>query len=206
MSESLRHHLRRYLSVAAPHSPTAALLLERGEWFDWEPLPPDVEYGTAKECYGNSGILALGAREGFVYYEGYCLTADTGIPIPHAWCVRDGHLIEPTLRHSDNDECGFCLSNGYRPECPTGDATYAPWGVYRDPDPDCEECDGEGCEESPCGACDSTGKAEHPDRTGTVYVGVPVDTALLRKCILEDGTWGVLDKGRYWDAQEVVGR
>lgn len=169
------------------------LLYEHGEDLEWSEKPDGEDYGLAKQCYGNAGKRVLLGR-GFepdpdlTYYEGLVLTADgPSIPIEHGWAVTaDGKVLEITLRH-DDDECAFCLGNG----------TLHPadhWDYYGDGD------DLEDEEDIECEFCDATGK--QPDRkrslTGTVYLGVPIPTEVLREFVMTEGQWGPVINDPKW--------
>lgn len=63
----------------------------------WEPAtrPKNVKQGIPKHCFHNAQRLAR--RFGYKYVEGYAISCEQlPIPIHHAWCVRDGKVIDPT--------------------------------------------------------------------------------------------------------------
>lgn len=183
--------LARYIGtgggLAAKH------VLERGR--PYKVIRNDkLDFGPAKNCYGNAALVALYNDE-YTYVEGWA----TGIiPVHHAWVEdADGNAIDVTLRF-DSDICPHCGGEGRRP---LADHT------------DCEDCDGDGpdwgCEaDELCeyidgvrAGCLGTGKSDlnldwDPDRE---YIGVAVPTDLLRKVLLQTGTYGVLDKPLYYE-------
>ena len=58
-------------------------LLEHGQEFKIEPLPPELKRGKTKECYTNAAELVIRNPNRFVYVEGYAMM--TIMPIHHAW-------------------------------------------------------------------------------------------------------------------------
>ena len=75
--------------------------LERGQFFQAQPLPKGFRRGKAKHCYGNSFDLTL-KKEGLTYCEGFVvipLSKDKWAEIEHAWCItEDATVIDVTLR------------------------------------------------------------------------------------------------------------
>jgi hypothetical protein len=75
-------------------------LLERGRFFEAQPLPKGFKRKKAKECYGNSFTLAT-SRRGLAYCEGIVVTEfgnERSTDIDHGWCVtEDGKVIDVTL-------------------------------------------------------------------------------------------------------------
>lgn len=53
-----------------------------------------------KECFSNAAHLRTGD-----YVEGYATRPDIGILIHHAWCVKDGVVIDPTWDRPE--ECQY---------------------------------------------------------------------------------------------------
>lgn len=201
-----RDGLAQYVDTLANFGVAPAKVVrERGEDFEWRRKPEDVGWGEAKMCYRNAAYLASWGTgdDGYTYVEGYVVTGDLGLPIPHAWVVdAEGRVIDNTLRESD-DPCGFCDGEGRRRFCPTGDVEFSPKGPYRDVDQECEECLGEGCEEERCWNCGGAGTSPFErDLDGTIYRGVRVEGDVLRKVLMETGTYGVLEKPLYY---ELVG-
>jgi hypothetical protein len=176
--------LRDYAGKVAPYSPLYRLLAERGEDFGFTPLPEGEQPGRAKACYSNSTHRAIGSfgdAEDVTYYEGLCL--DGHIPFAHAWVVRDGRVIDLTLRHLDG-RCTFC--DGLGELHPTEHWAYESPG--EDEDDEFDEA-----ETVPCEMCDATGVTEPRDRTDTTYLGVPVQADTLRRIIVRKGTYTCLD-------------
>lgn len=172
-------YLREYLAAThemmSRHGAQRTLegeVLAHGKWFTWSPLPDDLDYGEAKNCYGNAAGVIIGQRyldeeRRYHYYEGYGYTPGL-VPAPHAWLVdhRTGRLADPTWRHL-NTECAFCLGNGY---------------IEEETDDEYDQYD--------CHWCEGTGVSEpSPDRSGSVYVGIHVPEDLLLKTILKRGAY-----------------
>lgn len=74
------------------------LLLERGRFFQPQPLPPEHRRGKAKECFTNSYKRTL-IDDSLTYCEGVVALKE-GLPeIDHAWCVgADNRVIDVTLK------------------------------------------------------------------------------------------------------------
>ena len=151
-------------------------------------LPFGVQYGKAKECFGNAFLEAAYKRE-HLYCEGFAYTPNL-IACHHAWLINDsGEVIDPTWRDGGN-ECCFC----------EGGILVINQCIKHEVD--IEEC---GCdedevgyyegEEVKCLSCNGTGVSEfdHPSREGTEYFGIVVDdTSWLVKAVLEQGVYGIL--------------
>ena len=180
--------LRDYAQQFGQFSPLYRLLAEHGEEFTFSPLPADEEQGRAKACYQNATLRVLtpwgDTDDSVTYYEGLCRTG-RGTTFSHAWCVKDGKVLELTLRHNDS-ECPFCLGEG---ELHPTDH----WGYEQSDEDDENEEYVDDAETIPCEQCDATGKTEAVDRTGTTYLGVPVDAATLRRIILGKGSYTCFD-------------
>jgi hypothetical protein len=58
-----------------------------------------VEMMEIKSCFRNATIYSR--EHGGEYVEGYVMRPDLPILIHHAWVATDGHVIDPTLRDSD---------------------------------------------------------------------------------------------------------
>jgi len=167
------------------------LLADHGQEAEFTPLPEGEQCGQAKGCYGNAthrvllGGPGLEPDESLTYYEGLCLS---GFPIEHAWAQdADGRVYELTLRHND-DRCPYC--NGEGEIHPTDH-----W-AYTAPDDDdedfYEDWTGEPDEFVTCEMCEGSGKHEAEDRTGTIYLGIPIDHETLRASMIANRTYGVL--------------
>ena len=188
--ESLRSYLTMMHEFKAKHTGNGRTLegdvLRHGEWFVWSPLPDGIEYGEAKNCFGNAANLAIATdlygsdneRGRFQYFEGYGMTPGLGLTVEHAWCIdrRTGQVVDNTWR-SGGRECGFCDGDGTREE-PELDEDGEDYGYTI---------------EVECAYCDGTGDAgfDHENREGTVYVGIHVPTELLSRIIMRDRTYTV---------------
>ena len=53
--------------------------------------------GEAKECFANASNWVFDCPT-LLYGEGLALEKSSGFLFAHAWCVQDGHVLEPTLR------------------------------------------------------------------------------------------------------------
>lgn len=71
----------------------------------WAPgkLPKGVKAGKMKECFKNAFDLAR-CNPGYIYVEGY---ANRIIPCLHAWCLKDGVVVDPTWNPAGNDYYGI---------------------------------------------------------------------------------------------------
>lgn len=156
-------------------------------------LPDGVEYGRAKDCFGNALHVASDpfSRDPvpYKYVEGYAYTPGV-IACHHAWVINErGEVVDPTWRDGGN-ECGFC------------DDGLVAVQVCAEHDIDIESC---GCDEDDvgyyedeikCRMCGGTGETEfeHPLREGTEYLGIEFDAKDASRVVVESGTYGVLDK------------
>lgn len=64
-------------------------VLEHGWWYEPIVVPPQITFGTPKQCHKNATDLTV-ADESLVYCEGYALFKGSSLPTIHAW-VTDGH-------------------------------------------------------------------------------------------------------------------
>lgn len=75
-------------------------LVERGRFYEAQPLPKGFKRKKAKECYGNSFTLDL-SKKGLAYCEGIVVTKigkDQTTEIDHGWCVtEENKVIDVTL-------------------------------------------------------------------------------------------------------------
>lgn len=126
-------------------------VLEHGEWWDYEPLPLEYEFGAPRTCFANAIVLCVLHPE-LTYVEGYGMMIDIGLPIHHAWNVDpDGRVIDSTWRaiYDDTNErvpipggaayCGVRFSFGRADDaCWEGDAAILDdwkrgWPILREP-------------------------------------------------------------------------
>jgi hypothetical protein len=74
--------------------------LQRGRFFQTQPMPMGYRRGKAQHCYRNSFMLT-NTKEGFTYCEGIVVLqfrAGKLIDIEHGWCVTtDKKVIDVTL-------------------------------------------------------------------------------------------------------------
>lgn len=158
-------------------------VLEHGQAYGAHiPLPDDVQYGFAQQCFNNAFDWAYSPDSPYTYVEGYAHTTTFPIPVYHAWLINErGDVIDPTWRDGGHD-CAFCLNTG-----------------KRDEEVVCEGCDSscgyECTKEVTCFWCHGSGRDRdgHPSREGTQYFGVPVPRKLLTKTVISKGSYGVLD-------------
>ena len=179
--------MRSYLEAMAEiGDPRARLVLDYGQEFQWSDLPEGEECGQAKNCYGTASMRLLSAfadTDGLRYFEGYCETGDIGIAFDHAWLVdAEGTVLELTLRHED-DRCGYCYGEG---EIGVRDH----WD-YQQADDDDDEFDDS--ETVTCEMCAGSGKTKPRSLEGTTYLGVEVEADLLRRIVIEKGSFTALD-------------
>lgn len=155
------------------------ILAEHGVDGTFTPLPEGMEYGQAKGCYGNAaGRVLWDEAEEFTYFEG--LAFDGIMPVEHAWLQdADGRVYDITWRHQD-PRCGFCDGDGKV-------LITEHWSYVEDED---EDVDYEATVE--CEMCDGTGKGRMDDRTGAVYLGVPVRRTALMAILRATGVYGAL--------------
>jgi hypothetical protein len=90
--------------AADPHSPSYALMIRHGEWFEPRVRPDGTPVGEKKSCFRNAFRLAS-ERPDLRYVEGYGVSIDfEGMPERHAWCAgSDGRVIDPTPTWADPD-------------------------------------------------------------------------------------------------------
>jgi len=79
-------------------------LLERGQFFRAQALPPEYEFGEISRCHENSFELAQ-MRPGLAYCEGFLALFAGDEQVPHcdfAWCATaDGNVVDVTFKHID---------------------------------------------------------------------------------------------------------
>lgn len=106
-------------------SPIAAFILKYGRYFVGEPLPAGIKRGHLQECYANAAMLALKDDPAASYAEGYAYKSDLLSPFLHAWCVRDGRVLDNTLHHpEDFDYFGIVISKAKLIENERATGTY----------------------------------------------------------------------------------
>ena len=147
-------------------------VLEHGESFGPRiELPEGIEYGKAKECFGNAFGVAMNHRE-LTYAEGFAYTPGL-LSVPHAWVVdKQGQVIDVTWRDGGR-ECGFCFGTGQEEV----------------------EIEEDEFEEQTCWWCKGTGEQDHdhPSRKGCEYLGIAIPLDDLIRIVMRKGTYGVLD-------------
>jgi len=101
--------LDRMATSATACSPTVKFILGFGQYFRGAPLPPGIARGHPKECYANAAALALN-DDSLGYAEGYAYNNELQWPFLHAWCIRDGRVVDNILRHpGDFDYLGILI-------------------------------------------------------------------------------------------------
>lgn len=106
MHDALHQHLEamatfmRALSNPGKPLPYAGMedfVLREGRDMDLTPTDPQLEMGTAKECFANATHYML-QNQGCVYAEGYVISPKLPIAIHHAWVLNpEGLVLDPTL-------------------------------------------------------------------------------------------------------------
>lgn len=96
--------LDRMARLAPDQSSISKFILEFGQCFAGQPLPPGIEKGHLKECYSNAAALALKDDADAIYAEGYAYNSELQSPFLHAWCVQGARVIDNTLRHPEDYE------------------------------------------------------------------------------------------------------
>ena len=80
-------------------------ILRNGTAYSGSPLPLDHAKREAKECFKNSTHAAF--YYDYTYCEGIAIRKSLPFPIHHAWCLRDGEVVDFTW-----DEPEDCLYLG----------------------------------------------------------------------------------------------
>ena len=101
--------IRSELARASKWQPNLLIYTFLSRWgveFTPTALPDGVERGRPKRCFVNAAELVLGTRNhaGYAYAEGLVLTRSMML-VEHAWCVKGGFAIEPTLKSVN--ECEY---------------------------------------------------------------------------------------------------
>jgi hypothetical protein len=106
---ALRRHvgkLRKLDQKRATHSgwlwsSPAALITDRGLWWQGSSLPRGIHYSRRRACFYNALMLALDHPD-FLYVEGYAYQPGL-IPVHHGWCIDPGGaVVDTTWRPRDN--------------------------------------------------------------------------------------------------------
>lgn len=77
-------------------------------------LPDDVKPGPKKSCFETCQKRAV--YEGpspLEYCEGQAASESLGVPIPHAWLLRDGQVIDPVWGAGDHEYFGMVIPDKY---------------------------------------------------------------------------------------------
>ncbi|WP_435059650.1 hypothetical protein [Streptomyces sp. bgisy060] len=104
------------------------LVIAQGRWFTPATLPASIRPLPERQCFANA--MAVEAQHPHLAYtEGFALTADSALPILHAWCTgADGKVVDPTWPESkDVAYLGIILPSNLRPLPPRH------WGVLEAP-------------------------------------------------------------------------
>lgn len=70
-----------------------------------------VKRGRQKECFKNAFYLA-DYNPDLQYVEGYATFSNIGLPVLHAWCVKDGKVYDPTWKNG-NEYFGVVFDLSY---------------------------------------------------------------------------------------------
>jgi hypothetical protein len=98
---SLRDYMQQLVEQCAVAGLPAILerfVLKHGTAFEGARRPKGVRKRAMKMCFRNSANITLDARLGSDYYEGFAMHREMMFPFLHAWNVRDGKVIDTTLR------------------------------------------------------------------------------------------------------------
>lgn len=85
------------------------LLLKHGHSFLPARKPKSIPWGSPKECFVNAAQLAMKDHT-LTYCEGYAAGI---IPVLHAWCVKEGRVIDNTWRKMGTEYFGVAISRTY---------------------------------------------------------------------------------------------
>lgn len=100
------HHAgnRKLLDGPDTYLSPAELILQHGQKF--EARFQRARRGPRGFCYANAFQYAERTK-GAIYVEGFACNA---IPTEHAWCIRDGKIVDPTWGSEGRDYFGVALS------------------------------------------------------------------------------------------------
>lgn len=108
MNSGLQHHLQVVADLIRQNSGNPELeflsmeefVLAHGKIYTSTKLKTSVPFSTPHECYKNA-LELLYVSDEYTYVEGYLSVC--GVPIQHAWCVKDGLVVDPTIPNPDKD-------------------------------------------------------------------------------------------------------
>ena len=72
-------------------------VLKHGVEFQGQPRPKGVRKQAMKQCFRNAAHM-MWVEGPMEYYEGYAMGSDIAFPFLHAWNVREGKVIDTTLK------------------------------------------------------------------------------------------------------------
>lgn len=75
-------------------------VLKHGKVFEGVKRPTGFRKLSAHQCFANcTNHILIKQTPDVEYYEGYTMSRSIGIPILHAWLVRNGEVIDVTLKN-----------------------------------------------------------------------------------------------------------
>jgi len=109
LTEALEHQSSSFKALGCPSLIADYILLYGTPEKQGVKRPQGVRKQAYKECYRNATRYVLfNPGSGFEYFEGYAMSG-LGIPMMHAWCERDGRVLDLTWRDPEN-----CFYKGIR--------------------------------------------------------------------------------------------
>lgn len=99
IKEALKQRVEIFKQIG--HFPLFEMfILRNGVEMPGSPRPKGVKKMTDKECFYNTTQLTFKQR--WEYYEGMAINKNIGLPIHHAWNVKDGKVIDATWMEPQN--------------------------------------------------------------------------------------------------------
>ncbi|MCZ1011917.1 hypothetical protein [Streptomyces lydicus] len=101
------------------HHSVYELVAAHGRWFTPAALPAQIRPLPIRDCAANAAATER-EHPHLAYTEGFTVSADSPVPVAHAWCTDvDGRVVDPTWTAlGDSAYLGIVLPPNLRPQAP----------------------------------------------------------------------------------------
>ena len=85
------------------------VMLDTFQEWDGATLPNDIEAGPMKTCFETCQKHSVWDKsyKNLSYCEGFAASEGLGIPVMHAWLIRDGKVIDPVWKAGKHEYFGI---------------------------------------------------------------------------------------------------
>jgi hypothetical protein len=103
LESMLSHEVKAWAHLGLP-ALLQRFVLKHGSVFTGSKRPKGIKRRTQKQCFRNSCAMLLNHPRQYQYYEGYAMSTRIAFPFLHAWNVRDGQVVDVTLKNPEEYE------------------------------------------------------------------------------------------------------